>query len=303
MKKTILFLFLALSVGIVSADLVRGIDIEFVPIGNPGNPADTVIMVSDGTTGYGAVDYDFQIGKYEITNGQWDQFVSLAGTPSGNQYNSYDQSTFHLGSQISTTGVSWYEAAQFCNYLTSGDKSKGAYLFSGTNSNPADFLGVDRTAAITTYGTIYVTPTEDEWYKAAYYNGNGYNIFANSANYYPSDQGWNYNPDTYTPPWDVGSGAQELNGTYDMMGNVWEWAEATQDQFGNWDSLIRGGSYQSRDYNLSSSRRFPYIPTAELNDIGFRIVSIVPEPCTLLFLGFGGLLIRKQQLYFRGQER
>jgi len=27
-------------------------------------------------------------------------------------------------------------------------------------------------------GTIYVIPTEDEWYKAAYYAGSGYSLYA-----------------------------------------------------------------------------------------------------------------------------
>jgi hypothetical protein len=26
-------------------------------------------------------------------------------------------------------------------------------------------------------------------------------------------------------PWNVGTGTMELNGTYDMMGNVWQWNE------------------------------------------------------------------------------
>ena len=30
---------------------------------------------------------------------------------------------------------------------------------------------------------------------------------------------------TSTGPWNVGSGSQELNGTYEMMGNAWEWTE------------------------------------------------------------------------------
>jgi hypothetical protein len=75
-----------------------------------------------------------------------------------------------------TNNVSWYEVAQFCNWLTSGDKSKGVYQFSGNNANPGNFLGINRISAQTTYGKIYAIPTEDEWYKAAYFkpDGSGY---------------------------------------------------------------------------------------------------------------------------------
>ena len=70
--------------GITSADNIRGIDIDFVTIGNAGNVADTQVVTDDGTTGYGAVDYEYRIGKYEISNPQWNAFVLAAGAPTGN---------------------------------------------------------------------------------------------------------------------------------------------------------------------------------------------------------------------------
>ena len=93
--------------------------------------------------GCGAVSYDYRIGKYEVTNAQWNTFTAAAGAPTGND-GGYSYSAYFTGAQQPTNMVSWYEAAQFCNYLTSGDKSKGAYLFSGNNTNPGDFLGINR---------------------------------------------------------------------------------------------------------------------------------------------------------------
>ncbi len=43
---------------------------DFVAIGNAGNAPDTQGM-SDGTSGYGAVGYNYRIGKYEVTAAQW----------------------------------------------------------------------------------------------------------------------------------------------------------------------------------------------------------------------------------------
>lgn len=109
--------------------------------------------------------------------------------------------------------ISWYEAAQFCNYLTSGNKSLGAYHLGEDGS-----ITVDRDSAISDYGVIYVLPTENEWSKAAYYkpDGSGYSTFANGEESIPPpDNGWNYYGGAYNAPWDVGTGAMEQNGTFD----------------------------------------------------------------------------------------
>ena len=282
MKKfLVMVLSLCMFGSYVSAATVQGIDLDFVTIGNAGNDADS--------TGYGAVDYEYQIGKYEITNGQWDQFVSLAGAPTGNPSYAYDASAYFTGTNVPTNAVSWYEAAQFCNYLTSGDKYSGAYGFDASGN----FTGVDRASAISAYGTAYVIPTENEWYKAAYYkpDGSGYSLYANGQNTIPAaDNGWNYYGGAYSSPWNVGTGTEEQNGTYDMMGNVWEWNET--EIYGS-DRGIRGGSYDIVGY-LSSSYRGGNAPFSEFSELGFRVAS-VPEPCTLALVSMGGLVLARRK--------
>lgn len=266
---------------VASGITVRGIYLEFVTIGSPGNPGDTRTDFPDKANPYGcgAVNYMYQIGKYEITNGQWDTFVSLAGAPIGNPSEAYDESAYWPGDNVSANEVSWYESLQFCNYLTSGDKSQGAYLFSGDNSNPGDYLGIDRAAAIATYGTIYVIPTEDEWYKTAYYTGSGYSTFANGLDTIPAaDNGWNYTGGPYYEMWDVGSGTEEQNGTFDIMGNVYEWNEEEICSYRG----VRGGCYYDSHVDLRSSDRSECnpitAPYVEYHAFGFRIVSLTEEP-------------------------
>jgi formylglycine-generating enzyme len=271
------------AVNFASADAIRGINIDFVTIGHAGNTADT-----GGTPGCGAVAYNYRIGKYEVTNAQWNTFTTVAGAPTGNPSYAYDQGTYFAGAQQPTNCVSWYEAAQFCNYLTSGNKSLGAYQL-GTDGS----ITVDRASAETAFGTIYVLPTEDEWYKAAYFkpDASGYSLYANGTDIAPiAGVNSNYNM-AIGVPWNITNGTQEQNGTFDMMGNVWEWNETLRD--GSYRGQ-RGGSYFYNFDYLRSSDWIYSSPYAEYGSQGFRIAS-VPEPATFLLLGLGGLILRKHK--------
>ena len=264
------------------------VDIDFVDIGNVGNTGDTANTVNGANPG--AVNYEYSIGTYEVTSDQW---AAVAGFDALVEDNSNDPWT---GSQP-TANASWYEAAKFANWLTSGDALQGAYGFSDATT----FTGVDRDTALTTFGTIYVLPTEDEWYKAAYLksDGSGYTLYA-TGDSVPT-AGTDANNNGANPaPWNVGSGSVENNGTYDMGGNVWEWGES---EYSGESRMLRGGDWNSLSTYLQSSSRVEFDPVNELDIVGFRVASVsaavaaVPEPSSvgLLVIGAMGCVLRRKR--------
>ncbi len=266
------------------------VEIEFVNIGNLDNTGDTANSVNGNNPG--SVSYSYSIGKYEVTAAQWstvlsaDSNIGNAGTGSGSQ---------------PTSSTSWYEAAKFANWLTSGDALTGAYSFSDAST----MTGIDRSTALNIYGTIYVIPTEDEWYKAAYLksDGSGYTLYATGESIPTAGIDSNY-ASANVQPWNIGTGTIENNGTYDMGGNVWEWAEGAYD--GTLDSLSenrvkRGGARNSNVNGIKSSGRNSLSPNTTDVTNGFRLVSItnvaVPEPSSagLLAIGTVGFLLHRKR--------
>jgi len=259
----------------------------FVTIGNAGNAADT----ANGGI-YGDVAYTYRISVTEVTIAEFT--ASGAGSGNENYWNDDGQGT-SVGPNAPASRVSLYEAMQYCNYITSGNINLGAYVFSGGN-----YQSTDRASAVSTYGTVYALPTEDEWYKAAYFktDASGYSLYANGTANVPTHgtaSGWNYYNGGYVNgapnyTWTAGYGGVEQNGTVNMMGNVWEWMETSS-------GVLRGGGYGNIEYYLCSSGSYVHDPVSEGDSVGFRVVAI-PEPATALILGLGGAVIALYRRFF-----
>jgi formylglycine-generating enzyme required for sulfatase activity len=256
------------------------INMGFVTVGNAGNVADT--------TGYGAVGYTYRIGTYDVTAAQWaavyaaDPNVGTAGYWSGSQ---------------PAAGMTWNQAAMFCNWLTTGNADSGYYTIVGGSATPN---ALSHAAYAALYGTTYFLPTENEWYKAAYYSpGTGtYYQYPTGSNTVPTAVTGGTAPGTAvfggngvdpTAPANVdNAGGLSPYGTMGQGGNVWQWDEA--DIFGDGSSRgLRGGAFDdSGSGRLASSYRIGDDPTYVGNDIGFRVAS-VPEPGSITLLVAGAL--------------
>jgi len=270
---------------------INQFSMDFVDIGNTGVGGDTANTVNGANPG--AVNYNYKMGTYEVTI---DQFAKANAEALGTLGNG-DENPYSLGVNGPASNTSWLEAAKFANYLTSGTYNGGAYQFSDVNT----LTGVDRASAVSTYGTVYVLPTEDEWYKAAYLksDGSAYTLYATGDSVPTAGAGGeNYNSVNSTP-WDVGSGIAENNGTFDMNGNIREWNESawdgTLDNMGE-DRVRRGGGGTANENELRSSTRINTPPWVDSFGIGFRVAAI-PEPSSIAMVGVVsglGLFIRRR---------
>jgi len=251
--------------------------------------------------------HDYRIGVYEITNDQWNKFKADLGVPvTGTPSNAYDEGPTHTGANVPTNEVSWHEAAQFVNWLNTSTGHQPAYKFTGTQGT-ADYTLDAWSPAEADNGTnpfrhknaFYFLPTENEWVKAAYWNGTSLQTFANASpddlvSGVPDPAKWNYDPSAGSQPWDVGSGVEELNGTYDLMGNVTEWMESpfSDASFGTGSNrALLGGSYLNSDSGLALGSRGLGSPAIEGSAVGFRVASVVPAPASLSLLAVGALAL------------
>jgi formylglycine-generating enzyme required for sulfatase activity len=290
--------------------------IETVNVADAGNPA-------DADTGFGKVDYDYAIGKYETTVSQYVVFLNaVAAVPansaikdlwtpdmedtasyvspglisrkgSGTDADPYvyaeipDTSLGQSSSRRAILNISWFSAARFANWLHNGanktsSTETGAYTLNGATS------GVFTKNA----DAKWWIPSENEWYKAAYYDPtkSGTNKYwkyptrsdslpvaepfpggANSANYDSPDslEGHRVTP--------VGAYAASVSyyGTYDQAGLMWEWNDAVYTDYEDKPLTrgMRGGSWSLGMINVSKFGPRDYEPVYDDDDSGFRLAT------------------------------
>jgi len=271
--------------------------------------------VGEGYTFSGVNHGDYRMGKFEITNDQWDKFQTELAVPvTGNPSNAYDDDPHWTGTNIPTNELSWFEAAQFVNWLNTSTGHQAAYKFTGTQGQnnytyalwEEGDIGYQSSNPFRNSNAYYFLPTDSEWVKAAYWDGTTLQRYSNASIDdlvlgEPDPAKWNYSNYGGTEPWSVDSGVEELNGTFHMMGNVWEWMEnpySPEQYASDSDRGVRGGSYYNTTGTLASRYRAYNVTDNEAIEIGFRVAS-VPEPCGLVLFGLGGVVLLKKRIIRR----
>lgn len=308
------------------------VTIDWVTVGDPGNAAD---QNYSGQGAFGSVAYTYQIAKYEVTNAQYAEFLNAAdanGTNPNNIYPSSGGVTVQRGITFNSSGATGSKytvnsnmedkpvnyvmignAMRFANWLQNGQGS------ASTESGAYDMAQFSNTLVHSGNATVWI-PTEDEWYKAAYYQpaaaggpSDSYwfyptrsdtaptvatatstgvisNPGANVANYLLGAV-WNGAGGNLTTVGSAGPLSASYYGTYDQGGNVYEFTEGIIS--GNYRAL-RGGSFDGNENDLQSAVRWD---AGGGVSVGFRLASAVPEPSRAVFVlgGLGVLLLRRRR--------
>ena len=243
---------------------------------------------------------------YSLYNSLMGTDVSIKGISRTGGSGSYTYSV--LGSaNRPITWVSWWDSARFANWMANGQPTgaqssttteNGAYNVNGAISGNA--VAKNATNPNTNAAPTFYIPTENEWYKAAYYSptlnggsgsyyafatqsntapGNIVGSLANQANYtagglYSVTQSsvYDFSQNYLT---DVGAftNSGSFYGTFDQSGNVFQWNDL--DGAPGSSRGLRGGDWYNSAFYVSSSDSFSYDPASEPINVGFRLASPV----------------------------
>ena len=275
--------------------------IDFVPITSEGNSPDSnTLSWYNGPRG--AVSYGYYMGKYEVSRAMVDKVNS-----DGALGITLQDMTNYGGNGVNkpATGISWYEAALFTNWLNTSQGYAPAYNFtSGSFAlwTPSD-AGYNSSNRFRNALARYVLPTRDEWYKSAFFNPSTstYSYAPDGTNFMPKAVASGTDPNTAV--WNNNSrgpgGPAEITlagglspfGTMAQGGNAQEWTESTyrneSDTANN--RSVWGGAWNSS--SLTSLDELSSMPSTELYNMGFRIVALsIPEPTAFTFLVLGGVM-------------
>lgn len=301
------------------------VSIEMVSVGNSANAADPA-------TGFGRVSGSFRIATHDVTIADYVAFLNaVARSDPNGLYNARMASDLMVAgirrSGVSghyvykalapagpvqkaaataggrpVTYVSWFDAARFANWMSNGQPKgaqsahtteNGAYDLTSAKARQGQAVPRNLINPNTGRKPLYVIPSENQWYKAAYYNGaGGYTLYATASSSTPGNsEGAQANQSNYVAQ-GLFAMTQELSldlaqnyltdvgaftatrgpyGTYDMNGSVWELTD--MDGRASPVRTIRGGGWTSYYSYLQSDYRLGNSTVAASSNVGFRLAA------------------------------
>ncbi len=196
---------------------------------------------------------NYEMGKYDVTRGEFAKFVSETGYDAGN-------------SCYFWTGSAW-KSQSGSNWRNPG--------FNQDDTHPVTCVNWNDAQAYATWlskktGKQYRLPNEAEWEYACY--GGSQTEYCGGSDL--NAVAWyhdNSNSTTHT----VGQKQANGYGLYDMSGNVWQLMENRYDNEHDRRAL-RGGSWNDGAGNLRAALRGYVDPTGRVSYFGFRLARTLP---------------------------
>ena len=226
---------------------------------------------------------DFYMGRFEVTFAEFDAFCDAIGK----EYP--DDEGWGRGKRP-MINVSWYDAVEYCNWLSEQHGLTPVYTISKNKMDPSNLnesFNVNWLVFVNWQADGYRLPTEAEWEYAARSTGrndkwagtSSRGKLATCGNYIGNKDGYEY-----TAP--VGSFDSNASGLYDMSGNVsewcWDWnnkdyyskSKNAVDPKGSKSGLyrvLRDGSWGNSTASLRCTNRGYGSPSLRDDFIGFRL--------------------------------
>ena len=212
---------------------------------------------------------NFFISSHEVTQKEWE---SVMGNGVASQRNKEDSKwkLYGEGADFPMYYISWNDAVEFCNKLSSKNGLTPCYSGSGSGIK-CNFEA-----------NGYRLPTEAEWEYASRGGHNGKGTMYSGSDQFDNVAWQKRNSGNTIHP--VGQLSPNELGIYDMSGNVYEWCwdiyephktSAVKNPAGAASGdkrIIKGGSWGLGGYNCRSAYRQPFDPVRRSHSIGMRIV-------------------------------
>jgi formylglycine-generating enzyme required for sulfatase activity len=238
------------------------------------------------------INRDFALATRPVTVSQWQQFLSenRGVKYTANQRDNPDP-------QCPITNVSWYDAAQYCRWLSEKEgvrEDQMCYPPVAVIQRSKDGRTPLKLPADYLRRTGYRLPTEAEWEYAcraqagtARSYGAGKDLLARYA--------W-YSANSLNRTWPVGQKRPNDFGLFDMHGNLWQWChepastyrigrrgravedeEDARDVTDAYPRVQRGAAYDYLARYLRSARRNAFRPRQSGATFGFRVARTVRD--------------------------
>jgi formylglycine-generating enzyme required for sulfatase activity len=214
----------------------------------------------------------FQIGKYEVTWGEWQAVRNWAVR---NGYTDLEGLGQGKGDNFPVENVNWFTVVKWCNAKSQMEGLTPVYEYNGDIYKNGIFYGSNSLTAVTANSTAngYRLPKDAEWEWAARggISSQGYNFSGsnevNSVAWYWGNAPLDSNGSRGASP--VGQKTGNELGLYDMSGNVSEWCE---DIVNGGPRRIRGGWYETDWGDVRvGNRSYGQFPGTGYPGYGFRL--------------------------------